>query len=57
MFPISYLKIAEILENPYSQARYPKEEVLQCTVCNSVWHIDFMSLPEIGLPKFKEYIY
>ena len=41
IFKGSYLKIVEILEDPYKPERYPKEEVLQCEQCNAVWHIDY----------------
>ncbi|MBU1126530.1 MAG: hypothetical protein ABH826_05445 [Patescibacteria group bacterium] len=41
IFHGSFLRIAEILENPWQQERYPKEHVLQCENCNAVWHIEY----------------
>lgn len=37
--PGGFIKIIEILEDPFFPSRYSYEEVIQCDVCNSIWDI------------------
>jgi len=41
IFSGAYLSIIELLENPWAETRYPKEQILQCEKCNAVWHLDY----------------
>lgn len=41
IFTGSFIKVAEVLEEPWRAERYPQEEVLQCQQCNAVWQIEY----------------